>query len=201
MLIRLSYILLLCALAAAALLYAYFKREGTDAPAAYTGVQRCRVCHESESSGAQFRIWSNGPHARAFTALASDSAQAYLRRASLDQTTCLACHTTLGRPPFNPAEMQLNAEGVGCERCHGGGGGYASYNVMKDRDEFLDHGGIQGTLRDCYSCHVADPAKDSHHCPFQTSPFRADSAWALIRHNVPNVPAQQPEKVLQLHKP
>lgn len=200
MLIRLSYIFLLCALAIGALLYVSFRRGGNGGPPGYTSSQRCRVCHEAASSGAQFVIWSRGPHAHAYTALGSDTAQSYLRTTGAAVTGCLRCHTTLGRNAYNRDEVRLNAEGVGCERCHGAGARYTTYNVMKDREAFVDRGGIVGTLRDCYTCHVADPARDAHHCPFQTEPFHADSAWALIRHDIPKIQGR-PDTVLQLREP
>ncbi len=200
MLVRLSYVFILCALAIAALLYVHFTRSGGEVNASYVGVNRCGTCHASASSGAQFKIWASGPHSKAYASLGSDSAMAYIRANGAAMEACLKCHSTLGRKALNPHEERVDAEGIGCERCHGPGGSYATYNVMKEREAFLDNGGIVGTLRDCYNCHAANPANDPHHCPFQHATFNADSAWTLIRHDV-RTTAGQPDTVLKLREP
>ena len=182
MLNRFSYIFLLGVLALAAFIYINYSRESDDGPPQFTGVDRCRVCHEAASSGAQFRLWEKSPHATARNVLESDSARRYIREHKLTVDSCLSCHTTLGRPAANETEKGLLTEGVGCERCHGAGSDYAFYNVMRDRSAFTSRGGNVGSLKDCNQCHATDPAKTEHHCPFQYDTFNADSAWPRIRH-------------------
>jgi hypothetical protein len=184
MLIRISYLLLIATVAIAAFLLVRMTRDNADDTASFTGADRCAVCHSSSNAGRQSVIWSNSAHAAAYDALQSDSARRYLRENSGSVASCLACHTTLGREALTEAEHELVAEGVGCERCHGAGSRYAFYNIMRDRARFTANGGAAGSLDDCYQCHAANPAVADRHCPFQRSPFNADSAWAAIRHPI-----------------
>lgn len=191
MLNRFSYIFLLLGLALLGFVYISFTRDrGTSSPQ-YTGVELCRSCHQSLSSGRQYQIWRLGPHAGAYEALEGDSARMYLSRTRKDVSTCLPCHTAIGRESKNDAEKAINSEGIGCERCHGPGSDYSYYNVMLDREEFLSEGGVAGSLDDCYSCHSRNPAIDTTHCPFQYDLFNADSAWRLIQHPIPDSVARR----------
>ncbi|MEO5931171.1 MAG: multiheme c-type cytochrome [Candidatus Kapaibacterium sp.] len=199
MLNRFSYIFLLGALALAAFLYVHYVSDRDQQPARFTGVERCRVCHEAASAGAQFVTWRNGPHARAFTSLGSDSAKAYLTAHGIGTAGCISCHTTLGRAAENHAEEIVNAQGIGCERCHGPGSNYAYFNIMKLRDDFTAHSGVVGSLKDCYECHAASLQKDSLHCPFQRRDFIADSAWPIIRHPLPSH-TTRPDTIIELRK-
>lgn len=201
MLNRFSYIFLLGLIAIAAFLFIYFSADNGTAGLRYVGAERCGVCHEAASLGGAFKVWKSGPHAQAFNVLASDSARAYLAgHADRRLASCLGCHTTLGYEAHNEPERLLNAEGVSCERCHGAGSGYSDYNIMLDRAAFTAHGGVVGTLRDCYQCHAADPAATDNHCPFQQAPFSADSAWPAIRHPLPPA-GRRPDTVLLSRTP
>lgn len=199
MLNRFSYVFLLALIAIVAFLFVYFTGDNSD-EARYVGVERCRVCHEAASLGAQFKIWASGPHATAYSVLESDSAKAYLASHNVTTASCIGCHSTLGRPAENEPEQLLNAEGVGCERCHGPGSMYSDYNTMLDREAFTAHAGVVGSLQDCSQCHAANPATAEIHCPFQHEPFNADSAWQKIRHQVPQAADRdaRPDTVLQL---
>jgi hypothetical protein len=199
MLLRFSYLFILIALAIGAFFYVYFTRQDDRTPL-HVGVERCRVCHEPASAGAQFGIWRSGPHSRAFTALQSDTARTIIASTKEGIDACLPCHTTLGRGAHNRFEQELNAEGVGCERCHGPGSKYAYYNVMRDSTAFLTSGGVTGSLRDCRQCHTDDLATTPAHRTLRLASFDADSAWARIRHNVPPKPTQ-PDTVIQLRNP
>lgn len=185
MLNRFTYILLLGLLLTVAFLFIHFSSGKDVVEPRYMGAQRCRVCHEAASLGASYKVWSASPHARAYQTLFSDSARAYLAANNSSIESCLGCHTTLGHPPLNEAEQVLHEEGVSCERCHGAGSNYVDYNTMMDHDAFINRGGVAGTLRDCYQCHAENPATADKHCPFQREQFVADSAWAMIRHQVP----------------
>jgi hypothetical protein len=184
MLNRLSYILVLGTLALAAIVYIAYRRN-SGAPPHYTGTERCRVCHEAARAGAQFKTWLASAHARAFTSLGSDSAKRYLAASNIAIDSCLSCHTMLGRAPQNDAERALDAEGIGCERCHGPGSNYDTYEIMSHRASFTANGGVVGSLKDCYQCHAASVKTNAIHCPFQYNDFNADSAWLRIRHPLP----------------
>ncbi len=196
MLSRISYLLWFAALAIVAYLVIHFTRGETRAAQTLTGSAQCRSCHESARSGEQFVIWKNGPHARAFSALDSDSAKAFLAKGTIRRDSCLSCHTTLGRPAANDAELGFVHEGVGCERCHGPGSAYSSFNVMRDRDAFHANGGVSGSLQDCLQCHSRNIGSKEPRCPFQVVDFNPDSAWALIRHPVPEE-KEEPDTTLR----
>jgi hypothetical protein len=199
MLLRFSYLFLLIAAAIGAFFYVYFTRQSDHTPA-YVGSERCAVCHSQASIGAQYRRWLSSPHARADSALASDSALALISAASDGPASCLPCHTTIGRSPHGPFEQAMQHEGVGCERCHGPGSKYSVYNVMLDSGAFRARGGVIGSLKDCYQCHAQDLAGSTKHCPFQKADFNADSAWARIKHPVLRQ-SSQPDTVLKLRTP
>ncbi len=199
MLLRFSYLFILIALAIGAFFYVYFTRQDDRTPV-HVGVARCRVCHEPASAGAQFKIWRSGPHSHAFATLQTDSARAIIASIKEGIESCYPCHTTLGRSPHNSFEQELNAEGVGCERCHGPGSKYAYYNMMRDSNAFLANGGVRGSLRDCKQCHTDDLPTSPAHRTLRLSSFDADSAWERIRHTIAPKPSQ-PDTVLQLRNP
>lgn len=184
MLIRISYLLLIVAIAIAAYLLVRLSRDSEGPAAAFVGVERCATCHTSIAAGRQYPIWSASAHASAWKALQSDSARRLIARPAGSIDSCIGCHTSLGRRAVVRGEDTLVSEGVGCERCHGPGSRYALYNVMTDRAAFTANGGVAGSLQDCYGCHAAAPGPAVRHCPFQTKPFMADSAWQSIRHPV-----------------
>jgi hypothetical protein len=182
---RISYLLWFTALAIAAYLFIHFTREDSGPRPAYIGSVRCQPCHESQRVGDQYGIWLHSDHSRAYSALGSDSAREYLARTESTLDSCVSCHATLGRIGVNEAERAIDSEGVGCERCHGPGSEYAFFNIMRDRDDFTSHGGVVGSLDDCYGCHARDIGSDERRCPFQTTNFDADSEWAIIGHPTP----------------
>jgi hypothetical protein len=198
MLLRLSYLFLLIALALGAFLYVYFNRQNDPTPM-FVGASRCSSCHSPEHIGSQFRLWQTGPHSKAYMVLQTDSVKTYLASQNISVDSCMSCHTTLGRPALNRAETALNSEGVGCERCHGPGSEYSYYNVMTDQTAFVSRGGVVGTLNDCGQCHAKDLANTPGHCPFQTRDFDADSAWIQVRHPIPPKPVE-PDTVQQLRE-
>ncbi len=199
MLIRFSYLFLIVALAIGAVLFVYFTRDTAAETPRYVGVCRCAACHEASTAGAQYDRWRHGPHARAFQALSTDSARAYLQHTGDSIASCVSCHTTLGRRAYSAAEERLNAEGVGCERCHGPGSRYAFYEPMTERTAFVDRGGVVGDLEDCTGCHARHVNDTSRVvCPFQRRNFAPDTAWTLISHPTPPG-SHQPDTALDIH--
>lgn len=90
----------------------------------FMGTKLCRACHTTKKSGAQFKIWSKGPHAKAHQALLSDEGK---KRASAknvakpeEDKNCLQCHSPLATLPKELLSPKAQvSEGVGCEICHG----------------------------------------------------------------------------------
>jgi hypothetical protein len=117
-----SWPLLLCTLAATALLIAATSLEPTTDPAAstdpatdpaaeaavepaanladnhYVGASKCKNCHKSDKGGAQYVHWTESKHAKAFEALASDAAKEAAKELGIENPQesekCLKCHVT-----------------------------------------------------------------------------------------------------------
>lgn len=73
-------------------------RVRKNAAFTYGGVVTCKPCHLIAASGAQYKKWKNGPHARAYETLKTEKAQEWaLERNIKDPVTsskCLKCHVT-----------------------------------------------------------------------------------------------------------
>ncbi|MHC5211110.1 MAG: multiheme c-type cytochrome [Planctomycetota bacterium] len=145
-----SWPLLLCTLAATALLIAATSLEPTTDPAAstdpatdpaaeaavepaanladnhYVGASKCKNCHKSDKGGAQYVHWTESKHAKAFEVLASDAAMAAAKELGIENPQesekCLKCHETgYGEPEEAFAKGFKAQMGVQCESCHGQG--------------------------------------------------------------------------------
>jgi len=77
------------------------------------------------------------------------------------EEACLKCHTTqafLGSEVAVSAKGKYeDAEGVGCESCHGPGSAYKSMKVMKDSNASLAAGLIVPDEATCRGCHEGAP--------------------------------------------
>ena len=141
---------------------------------AYVGVNKCKMCHQREAKGMIFEKWSETAHAKAFETLAGDEAKAVYTKLGKTgdpqaDTECLSCHT-VGDPAHN-------ADGVGCEACHGAGGDYWKMSVMKDKNAAIAAG------------LTADPKAECVRCHNDKSPtfkgFNFDEMYPKIEHHVP----------------
>ncbi len=147
--------LLLAALAAPA---GAVEKPGTAAPAAYVGVNKCRLCHLKE-----YRAWTATRHATALATLEKADAQAVAGMAArlkakvkgpaARSPACLKCHVAgLGKGGYPGAEPAL-AAGLGavtCEACHGPG----SRHVVATRAEKKSTIRNEGTAAVCAPCHT-----------------------------------------------
>ena len=102
----------------------------------FEGVGRCKTCHKKPEQGEQFRLWSEGRHAKAFETLASEEAAAIAAEKGIEnpQTAdeCLTCHVTAHGVAEELLGKRFKVEdGVGCESCHGAGGDYYKKKTMK----------------------------------------------------------------------
>ena len=109
----------------------------------FVGAGKCKACHRKAKDGEQFKIWSKGPHAKAFKSLATPKAKelAAVVGVSADPQKakeCLVCHTPSkydgsgnerSKKMFGKKFKMEN--GVGCEACHGAGGKYWKKKIMK----------------------------------------------------------------------
>jgi cytochrome c554/c'-like protein len=129
------------------------------------GPESCRACHAEA-----YRIWSQGPHARAVASFTPDQ-----RRSAL----CLSCHSR-DEQRSNPADPVTS---VSCETCHGGGRYYQPAVVMRDKD--LAHlFGLQDAAATCTSCH--GPGSPS------AQPFDVKAALQRIDHWTADRARRQP---------
>jgi len=128
---------------------------GPAAASDLVGPESCRACHAEA-----YRIWSQGPHARAVASFTPDQ-----RRSAL----CLSCHSR-DEQRSNPADP---VAGVSCESCHGGGRYYQPAVVMRDR-ELAKLFGMQEAAATCASCH--GPGSPS------AQPFDVKAALQRIDH-------------------
>jgi len=119
------------------------------------GPESCRTCHAEA-----YRIWAQGPHARAVASFTADQRKSPL---------CLSCHSR-DEQRSNPADP---VAGVSCETCHGGGRYYQTAVVMRDK-ELARLFGLQDAASTCTSCH--GPGSPS------AQPFDLKAALQRIDH-------------------
>ena len=110
----------------------------------YVGAKKCKMCHNKDAKGAQYKQWAASVHAKAMESLNADEAK---------DPSCLKCHSTHGS--VNP-DLILTlkvAEGVSCESCHGPGSKYFPSGVMKNREKSIAKGLIVPDEKVCTKCH------------------------------------------------
>jgi hypothetical protein len=164
--------------------------ETAKAPATaahqYVGVKKCKMCHKSEKSGAQYTKWTESKHSKAYETLASDKAKELAAKKGIDDPQkspeCLQCHVTgYGKPADQFAAAFVEADGVQCEACHGPGKDYVSRKTMKGITDgslkAADYGLILPTKERCVECH------NDKSPSFVSFDFSADST--KIAHPIP----------------
>jgi hypothetical protein len=151
-------------------------------PFEYVGSQKCKSCHKSKKKGAQYKVWEESSHAKAFDALLSPEALAIAKERNLslppsESPECLECHTVgFGKGGYEVMSAEFwNAspddkaakraikrmnglKNVGCEMCHGAGSGYQKKKIMvgiySDSLKAEDYGLITNTPEEtCLKCH------------------------------------------------
>ena len=150
----------------------------------YVGASKCKMCHNSEAAGQQYKIWSESKHANSMKTLSSEKAIEYAKKNNIIDPTkepkCLNCHSTYG--PANAAlideevDVTVN-DGVSCESCHGPGSSYKTRPIMLDLAKSKENGLIIPEQKVCEKCHNADN-------PF-FKPFDFEAAKKLIAHPRP----------------
>jgi hypothetical protein len=130
----------------------------------YQGTQKCKKCHIK-----QYKGWSQTKMAKAFELLKPGVRAEEKKSVGLDpekdytkDETCIPCHTTgYGKSGgFTSLEETPELVGVGCEVCHGPGGGYLreGYMTMKNkmykRSELIEAGLVIPDASTCTAlCH------------------------------------------------
>ena len=159
----------------------------------YVGVKSCKMCHKKVEEGEQFRIWSEGPHAKAFEKLASPEAKEVAAKLGIDDPQksgkCLACHSTAYNftETVQAAELPVE-EGVSCESCHGPGKNYKKKETMKD-EALAKAGGLLDAKESCTLCHNdKNPTWKADRYTLKDgskSGFDYDQAYEKIKHDLP----------------
>jgi uncharacterized CHY-type Zn-finger protein len=178
---RTGYIIFALAVAIAIGIIAWLTQDEHGESTRFIGSKRCKTCHETNSSGEQYKIWLNSAHSNAYKSLFSKVAKDFIALKQMDSSNCYKCHTSVSHKPLNEYELKLADDGVSCEACHGAGSRYSTFEIMQDSLAFEMNGGVRGSLEDCYSCHAKD-INNKEVCPFQKSNFSAEKEWLKIQH-------------------
>lgn len=154
--------------------------QGAKTPSPrYVGSSACRSCHSDAAHGNPYVRWMQSRHGHAYWRLGADWALflAKLRPHYADLSSpisddrCLLCHVN-GRQEDDAlfANTYREAEGVGCEACHGPGSLYVDPEIMADREAFLANGGRIPDEATCRSCHR------------NSEQFKWDEMWPKVAH-------------------
>jgi len=147
----------------------------------YIGAAKCKMCHNKATTGQQYKIWSEGPHAKAMESLSSEKSLKYAKENGIADPTkeksCLECHSTFARINQDNNLGVKAEEGVSCETCHGPGSAYKTNSIMNDQAKAIANGLIIPDQKLCESCHNS---KNPFH-----KPFNFDEYSKKIAHPVP----------------
>jgi hypothetical protein len=180
------FVILLMIFAILVLATSYFGFAQEKSKFQYIGADKCKMCHNLPKKGAQYKKWSESPHANAYTALASDEAKKIAKEKGIADPqkadACLKCHVTGYGKPADMFQASFNKEeGVGCEACHGPGSEYKSMKIMKDlyagKAEPKTVGLVLPTAEVCKTCH--NPESPTY------KEFKFDEFWQKIAHSIP----------------
>ncbi len=152
----------------------------------FIGADKCKICHKTKKQGEQYKKWSEGPHAKAYEALASEEAKAVAAKRDIKDPQaapeCLKCHVTA----YGVDEKHLGpkysiSDGVGCESCHGAGGDYTTRKTMvaitKGEIDPASVGLIKPDEKVCTGCHNEESPTYKK--------FEFDKMAAKIAHPIP----------------
>lgn len=110
----------------------------------YVGAKKCKMCHNKDAKGAQYKQWLTTKHAKAMESLNAEEAK---------DPTCLKCHSTYGAVNPDLIRTLKVTEGVSCESCHGAGSKYFPSGIMKNKEKSMAKGLIMPTEEVCVACH------------------------------------------------
>ena len=173
-----------------------YAEETVEKKPEYVGVAKCKMCHNSEKKGAQYKKWSAASHAKAFEVLATAEAKAVASKLGIADAQksgkCLKCHSTTYAFTESVVAAKVKVEeGVGCESCHGPGSKYKSMAAMKDHDKSVAAGLINPKTA-CVKCHNADaPSWKADRYTTKDGKkvgFDFEQAWKKVEHDNPNTP-------------
>jgi hypothetical protein len=132
----------------------------------FVGPSACRTCHAEA-----YRVWSQGPHARAVQSLGAQNRKRPL---------CLQCHSR-----DEERAGQADVQGVSCETCHGAGRYYEQAVVMRDKELAHLFGLVDPTPQSCKVCHGGESPS--------LKPFDVAEAMKRIDHWTADRAARAPK--------
>ncbi len=130
---------------------------------AYTGISRCKMCHNTKKWGKIYDKWAATKHATAYATLASKESQAIAKEMKIADAQksdkCLVCHVAGYEAPAKlKGEKYSMEEGVTCEVCHGPAGDYITSHIKKDNKKQAAADGLMMPTEElskelCVKCH------------------------------------------------
>jgi len=184
----------------------------TAAAGKFIGAEKCKNCHQSESTGNQYGSWHGAGHAKAFETLASDQAKEIAKAKGIadpqKSDQCLKCHTTAFGVAADLVKKGFDPKlGVQCESCHGPGENhvkarFAAAAKSGGEEGFGDEKGAapayqklpEGELgpdvdqKTCLGCHNGESPTFKPFCFYERS--------AKIAHPDPRKPRTAEEKLV-----
>jgi hypothetical protein len=151
----------------------------------YVGSKTCGMCHKKNDTGAQLAVWESSRHAKAFTTLQSEEADAIAKdkgftTKAAETEACLKCHVTGYNVDASlRGDKLVMAEGVQCESCHGPGSAYKSKKIMEDRELAVKNGLLVFSSAEelCVQCHNEESPSFKG--------FNFEEMWEKIKHPNP----------------
>lgn len=126
----------------------------------YIGAAKCKMCHNKEATGMQFKKWAESAHANAWKNLAGAKAlevgKAKGIAAPQKDQKCLKCHATAAAVNKTLVATLTIEEGVSCETCHGPGSAYKGPAIMKDQKLAIKNGLLIPNEKTCIKCHNSE---------------------------------------------
>ncbi|MBI4387826.1 MAG: cytochrome c3 family protein [Candidatus Omnitrophica bacterium] len=148
----------------------------------FVGAKKCAICHKTEAQGAQYDIWMNSKHAKAFETLGTPEAKEVASKVGVTDPQssgeCLQCHSTAyGFSKEKVSEIIPVEEGISCESCHGAGKDYMKKSVMEDVAAAKEAGLLIPNEQTCAKCH------NEKNPTFK--PFDYKERFEKIKHPIP----------------
>lgn len=165
----------------------------------YVGVSQCKVCHNKKAEGAQYDVWKEMNHAKAFEMLSSDAALEVAKARGMtekpsESADCLKCHVTSYDVETKSVHPKISMEdGVQCESCHGPASAHLDdgKQIMMKKGEDIDvlANIIKPDAASCTQCHNEEsPTWNPEKYTLENGEkvgFDFEQAYAKISHNKP----------------
>jgi cytochrome c peroxidase len=150
----------------------------------YLGAASCKACHQSPKKGAQYKMWLESPHAKAYETLLNDHSKKICKDMGIttapeETDQCLKCHVTGHGVKAELLDKKYDkTEGVSCESCHGPASAYKTTHI-KDVEKAMTQGMRNPSDPEmCKACHNEESPT--------YKPFKYEEMLAEIAHPNPS---------------